>query len=363
MRLASSWMVIASGIVTSRTSFSFGSPLAVLGAAPLAAAEGGLRALTDLVGGQRGDQRQPAARLFNAGAGRPRRGHRADDAAGAAAEARCLLLVSLEYGSRAGRPCSRCGSGFGFAETLLGDLVGLALGFLVVLAALFLVALAGLGGVAFGLLARLAHRAQPRLLLGDLALLGLAQPCIAERVGAAVTLLLGQRAQHDARRSRRGRGRRCGCRRRASGRGGSTGWRSAPRHRSRRRDRDRSRFRLGIAADRPPLLDLDDHLLAAAMAEALAHRAGLGARLKRKRRLRGHAQRLVARGLGLNHSGSIPVNSRHGPCRFRPDRRSESAQGADNAPKTYRWQGRQAGLHVPHLTGLMPNPIAPPKAA
>ena len=50
MRLASSWMVIASGIVTSRTSFSFGSLLFSRGAALHAAAERRLRALAHFVG-------------------------------------------------------------------------------------------------------------------------------------------------------------------------------------------------------------------------------------------------------------------------------------------------------------------------
>ena len=63
MRLASSWMLMASGITTSRISFSFGSfdcmPLQALGAA----AERSDRALAHVIGIERGDQRQAAALL------------------------------------------------------------------------------------------------------------------------------------------------------------------------------------------------------------------------------------------------------------------------------------------------------------
>src|SRR3569623_2028271 len=62
-------------------------------------------------------------------------------------------------------------------------------------------------------------------------------------------------------------------------------------------------MRLGIAA--PALAALLDHdLLAAAMADALAHSAGLDARLERQRLAR-NAQLLVARGLGINHSAVL----------------------------------------------------------
>ena len=60
------------------------------------------------------------------------------------------------------------------------------------------------------------------------------------------------------------------------------------------------RLRLGVGSG-TALLDLDDDLLAAAMAEALAHHAGFAARLERQR-LAGHAQLLFARGLGFTHS-------------------------------------------------------------
>src|SRR5262249_61214067 len=38
---------------------------------------------------------------------------------------------------------------------------------------------------------------------------------------------------------------------------------------------------------------------------------------------------------------------------------SGNAQDARGAPETSRFQDRRVGLHVPHLTAPMPNPIAP----
>src|SRR5205085_11057202 len=57
---------------------------------------------------------------------------------------------------------------------------------------------------------------------------------------------------------------------------------------------------LAVGANGAALLDLDDHLLAAAMTEALAHHARLSAPLERQSGL--HAQRLAIRGLGVGHS-------------------------------------------------------------
>ena len=116
----------------------------LLGAPALAAAERGHRALAHLVGGERGDEGEPAARLLAVS------GARSAACGGAAGRtappaprrnARRLFLVGFERRARAGR--ARRGRGLGLAEALLGDLVGLALGFLVVLAALVFLALAG----------------------------------------------------------------------------------------------------------------------------------------------------------------------------------------------------------------------------
>jgi hypothetical protein len=198
-------------------------------------------------------------------------------------------------------------------KALLGDLVGLLLGFVVVLAALVFLALARLGGLALGLLDGVALRADLGLFLGDLALFGLAQAGIAERVGAAVSLFsVSVRSTtpdaFGARRRGAGRGR--GGAGLAAG-GGAGAWRRARGARSRRGG-------LGLAVGRDAaLLDLDDHLLAAAMAEALAHHAGLGARLERQRRL-SDAQRFAVRGLGVRHSVLESCQFRSRPCRLGP---------------------------------------------
>ena len=123
-----------------------------------------------------------------------------------------------------------------------------------------------------------------RLFLGDLALFGLAQAGVAERVGAAA------RSSSVSVRSTTPDGFGAG----AAG----AAWRAALRRRPlrrrgvRRRALGDRRGAAGAAASGLPsaptdaaLLDLlDDHLLAAAMAEALAHHARLGARLERQRR-------------------------------------------------------------------------------
>ena len=303
MRLASSWMVIASGIVTSRTSFSFGSLLVSRGAALHAAAERRLRALAHLVGAQRGDERQAAARPFGRGLGRAgrtlRRSGRAHRAAGAAADhARAFVLLRLRASGRA--PGA-------FAAAAVSPSPKR---FLATSSAFFLVSSSCLRRSSSSrlrasaasrsvLLDGVALRADLGLFLGDLALFGLAQAGVAERVGAAALLFLGQGAEHDAGRLRRRRGAErqpaAGAAALAAG-AARRAWRPGPRRRGRRRS-----LGLAVGAGDAALLDLDDHLLAAAMAEALAHHAGFGARLERQRRL-SDAQRLAVRGLGLSHS-------------------------------------------------------------
>ena len=270
------------------------------GAALHAAAERGFRALAHFVGAHGGDQRQPAARPLGrglGGAGRTlRRRGRAHGAAGTAPEFRGFVFFRFDHG-----PCAGTGGRFALAEALLGDLVGLFLGDFVVLAALVFLALARLGGLALGLFDGVALLANLRLFFGDLAFLGLAQAGIAERVGAAVALFIGQGAQHHAGRLGRGGGRSgCGRRRCSGGRrrlGGRRCGRRALGDRCGRRSRG---LGLAVGANGAALLDLDDHLLAAAMTEALAHHARLSAALERQRGL--HAQRLAIRGLGVGHS-------------------------------------------------------------
>src|SRR4029078_6928987 len=164
MRLASSWMVIASGIVTSRTSFSFGSLLRSPvrrctrrrnDASERSRTSSAVMAVTS-VRRRRGPSvarfAPRVARRLGAGlrrAGRAlRRGGRAHRAAGAAADHARAFGFFFRFELRA--HARRFRRGLAFAEALLGDLVGLLLGFVVVLAALVFLALARFGGLALG---------------------------------------------------------------------------------------------------------------------------------------------------------------------------------------------------------------------
>src|SRR5262249_21317458 len=185
---------------------------------------------------------------------------------------------------------------FVLAEPLLGLLLGFAFGFFFVAAPIFLLALARLGSFALGALATLAVGATTRLLLGDAALLGLTQPRIVERVGAAIKFLVAERAKHDARRfcRRRRGGRRSRCGRRRSLAGGPARANACARL-------GRLHLHFG-GAERAPLDLLDHDGLGPAVAEALPHDALLDAALERQR-LRGrHAERLFTRVLRLTHS-------------------------------------------------------------
>src|SRR3954453_1184035 len=169
-----------------------------------AAAERGDRTLAHFVGGQCGDERQAAALLGRAGARRLGSCGRTRGCAADAAAGRTAIVVLGFRRQRAGdRGGGRDGLGLGLgfflaAETFLGDFVGLALGLFVVPAPLVLGALARFGGIALGALDGVALGADLGLFLGDLALFGFAHLGIAERMGAAILLLLGERAQHDA---------------------------------------------------------------------------------------------------------------------------------------------------------------------
>ena len=97
------------------------------------------------------------------------------------------------------------------------------------------------------------------------------------------------------------------------------------------------------------------------MAEALADDARFGARLQRQRFA--DADLLVARCLRFAHSIPFPIPfgflaGRAAPTPALPFRRCESASCADSARGNPGSLGRQAGQHVSHLTGPMPNPIA-----
>src|SRR6266576_2189597 len=133
--------------------------------------------------------------------------------------------------------------------------------------AILLLALARLRGVALQPLAALAVGPAPPFLLGDAALLGLADAGVGERVGPRVAFLVGEGAQHDAGRlGRRGR-----AQRRALHRGGAGCRRLGLPRRRALRDADRLDG-LGFARrQRATLHLLHDHRLAAAVAEALTH--------------------------------------------------------------------------------------------
>ena len=113
---------------------------------------------------------------------------------------------------------------------------------------------------------------------------------------------------------------------------------------------------------------LDHDRLGAAMAEALAHHA-------RARRARFSVSVLSVPTLSVLSPGffvsahSVPspvaasVSRRAIVAPARPVRRSESAQAPTARQEASRLRARQAGQHVSHLTGPMPNPIAPPVKA
>src|SRR3981189_769578 len=177
IRLASSWIVIASGIVTSRTSFSFGSfaawPFRRWTRRRKDATE---RSRTSPASSAVTTVRRP--RLFcgpargGCGAGAARA--RAPPPAG---RARRVVVLDLgldvaQVDRNGGGGSGRLGLRLVVAEALLGFLLGLALGLVVVTAAIFLIALARFGALPLGPLDR--------------------------RAAAGVAFFVGQRAQHHA---------------------------------------------------------------------------------------------------------------------------------------------------------------------
>src|SRR5215831_6616786 len=250
-------MVMVSGMVTSRTSFSLGSSAVC----PFSRWTRRRKAATD-----RSRSSSALSAVTTVSRPRffcppPRAGFGA--AAGPAACARGLVVVGLERRARAG-PCRRNAV---LAEALLCLLLGLDLGLEVVFAALLFVGLACFGGLAFGSLGGLAQSADKGFLFRDLALFGFAQPGVVERVHARLLFFLGQAAQHHTAGRLGGRsgssrgGRRGRCRGGGFGAGGTLGGR-------------RGRGRVGLRARRHAAFHLfDDHRLGAAMAETLAHHA------------------------------------------------------------------------------------------
>src|SRR6478735_2463663 len=225
MRLASSWMLMASGITTSRASFSFGS----LAACPFrrwvrrrneaierSRTSSALSAVTSVrrprsfcgpglwvvLGGTAGRMAPPG----------PRRIWRGPSSS---SEASAATPRAGRGGSRCrGGSCRRCGLGFGFAKSLLGLHFGLALGFLFDPVPFFLGLAAGFGGLAFGLFDAFAAGAALGFFLGQPPFLDFAHLGVSQRAGAGGTLVFRQGAQHHARpAARRGR-------RRGTGEGG-----------------------------------------------------------------------------------------------------------------------------------------------
>ena len=279
-----------------------------------AAAERGDRALAHVVGSERGDDGQAAALLLRTGLVRglgrqDRRGRRRRDRAGSGADLHPHRWLSAA--TPGARAAGIGGARASWSPALLPPAVaGLAsrlrqnaawprvsalrLASSSMTVTLFLGLAAGFGGFALGLLDAFAAGAALGFLFGDPPFLDVANLGVGQRAGAGGTLVLGQRAQHDARIAAR-RGRRC--RTAASAPWAARAWRQPARARglpaqqARRRD-------AALAA----LLDHD--LLGAAMAETLAHGAGLDARLQRQGLAR-HTQSLVARRFGINHSAVL----------------------------------------------------------
>src|SRR5579883_2551541 len=374
MRLASSWMVIASGIVTSRTSFS----LASLPAAPRIRRwvrrrnEATERSRTSPTSAAFCTVRRPrrfsppAPRVGRAGAaGRARAPRRA----------RTLVVVGLgndlaqvEGRARGLRPGGR-GGGLGLrlavAEALRRLPLGALFRLLLVAAAILLLALARFGGLALALLDGLPFAAAGLLCLGDAAFLGLAYLGAFERAHARGVFLRGELRQHQAAGAlgRGGRGRRR-WRRRGAARsnaapahgtasGGTRGWCGGGR---------RLRLHVGPAA----LHLLDHHRLGAAVAEALLHDALLDPGSLERQGSFGRGDRQFLAGMfRLSHS-----NPTVGVCcsgliftvNLRPRGPVQAPGGARehaSAPSRSRWRGPRAGQHVPHLVVQVPNPIGP----
>ena len=165
--------------------------------------------------------------------------------------------------------------------------------------------LAGVGGGALLPLAGFALGSGLGLDFGAAAIFLLASAGVDQRAGAGFALVIGEGAQHHARRATLRARLVLGGRRRGRRRGGG-----------RRRRDGRLGLRLDLSA-RVPLDRLDHDRLGAAVGEALAHHAGLRrALLEVQRFRRSHGQGFVAAVLGFAHSLSDLGSARPIPIKF-----------------------------------------------
>ena len=273
-------MVMASGIVTSRTSFSFGSAVAMTGHARwMRRRNDGDRMLAHLVGGERGDERQPAARLLRrVGAGRLG-GRRRTCGAGPAPAPRRGRGASSSSSASSDRTRARRPQRWRRRRGVV--VVSPPKRFLATSSALCLVSSSCLRRSSSSRLrASAASRSArstasrclriARVLLGDLALFGLAQAGVAERVGAAADAL-PRSACAAPRRTAWAAGAGCGV---GAGAAAGAAAPAACRRGWGQPGVARRGFGPVVLPGAPRLLDLlDDDRLGAAMAEALAHDA------------------------------------------------------------------------------------------
>src|SRR5262245_27443386 len=189
-------------------------------------------------------------------------------------------------------------SGFVFPEALLRDFPGFAFGFFVVLATLFFVALASFRGLTLRTIGGLTACSAPPLFLGNTALFCFAYARVGKRMSTSGALFLGQGPQHNA-----GLWLRC----RFSRRQASTARATCFSDRCFLRFGCRRGFGLGLAwpADDTTFDLFNDDLLAAPVAETLAHDARFGAWLERQR-FAGDAEFFLAGVFGLAHSVPFP---------------------------------------------------------
>jgi len=281
----------------------------------------------------------------------------------AATEFRSFLFFGFENRTHAGTRrrgrccwfgCSGSRGRLGFAKAFLGDLVSFFLGDLVVLAALVLFALAASAASrsAFSAASRWARiLASPRR---SCAL----QPRATAHHRARAPGVRALRQSTCAAQTPEDLGGGAGGVRRGSGwRGspGGRGWTLGGRRRRCSGHRSGGRLGLAVWAADAALLDLDDHLLARPWLKLWRTTPvsvrGLSDSVDFPPTLSVYRQ-----GSWCQPSVAI-LSIPYAVTALSPAHRSESLQGAQNAPETYHSQARQAGCMYHILTGPVPNPM------